>query len=105
MRRKGCPARGTFVALVGREEQKRMILRRLGERRQQLQRRLVAPVEVVEERHCRLTPGHTHECVAERRREREAVDDPGRRAELGQEHSKMARGVPDPVNAPGAMRS
>jgi hypothetical protein len=81
------------VALVGREEEERTILHRLGERRQQLERRLVTPVEVVEEYHCRLTPGHTHECVAECRREGEAVDDPGGRAELGQERSEVAREV------------
>ncbi len=99
------------VALVGRQEQERAIFRRLGERRQQLQRRLVAPMQVVEEHHCRLTPGHTHERVVERR-QGQTVDDPGRRAEFRQERSefrqersKMVREVPDRASARGAMRS
>jgi hypothetical protein len=53
-------------------------------------------VQVIEEHHGRLTPGHARERIAQRRRQGEAVDDPGRRAEFRQQRGKVAREVSGP---------
>ena len=92
---------GNVIASVSSEEEERPILRGRGKRRQEVKGRLVAPVEVVEEHDRRVTIGHPYERLAERLGEGEVVDHPGRWAELGQEHGKVARELSGPAERRG----
>jgi hypothetical protein len=88
---------GKAVRAVRGDHEHRQVRERLGQRRQELERRLVGPVEVVEdEQH-----GAVGREVRERREdgldERRAVGRRSRRAELGQDHRQMWRERAEPV--------
>ena len=77
------------VGAVGGDHQHRQLAERLGERGQQLERRLVGPLEVVEDDQRVPLRGDAGERAADRLEQRRAVGRRRRRAELGQQQREL----------------
>ena len=77
------------VGAVGAEHERGEVGERLGEPRHQLDRGVVAPVQVVEQQQQRAVAGRGGEDAADRLGQRRRVRGGGRRSELGQHHREV----------------
>ncbi len=80
---------GEAVGAVGGDDEDAGAGERLGERRQELERRLVGAVQVVEHDEDRRVPGEMGQGAADRLEERRPVGRGGGDAELGQDHREV----------------
>ena len=85
------------VGAVDGEHQHRQLGDRLGQRREQLEGRLVGPVQVVEHEHDRLFAREVRQRAADRLHQRRLVGLGGGRSELGQDHRQVRQQRPGPV--------
>ena len=93
------------VGAVGGDHEHRQLAERLGERGQQLERRLVGPLQVVEDDERVPLGGDVGERAAHRLEQRRAVGRRGRLAELGQQQRELRRAAgPQPSRPPGCAR-
>ena len=88
------------VGAVGGDHQHRQLAERLGERRQQLERRLVGPLQVVEDDQRVPLGGDGGERAADRLEQRRAIGGRRGRSELGQQQRELGAAA-----APGSASS
>jgi hypothetical protein len=98
-----------LVAAIGAEQEQRLALERPGQRGQQLQGRVVGPVQIIEEDNGGRAPGDRGKGPAQRLEEGRAVALRGRRPKLGEQAGEVAgeRGADQQrglIAQPGAQR-
>ena len=79
-----------LVGAIGGDDQQRQLAQRQRERRQQLDRRVVGPLQVVEQERRRALGDDRGQRAADRLDERGAIAARARLAELGEEHGEVA---------------
>jgi hypothetical protein len=78
------------VGAICTQHEHRQLAERLGQRRQQLQRGLVRPLQVVEDHEHELVARESGKCTADRLEQRRPVCRGGRHAELGEDHRQVS---------------
>ena len=91
------------VRAVRGDGQHRQPLERLGQPRQQLQARVVRPLQVVQHQQHEPVAGQVRERVAHRLEERRRVGGGGRAAQLGEDRRQLRAQPPAPVQGIGAL--